>query len=755
MASIKFYSDSEKTVQVYPEINPDGNYPGVTVGLANNLVSPDGITDSDTWIYRSTGGELDVSDGYADLKKIIGSTESSTIEESLTYNLATTGVTAISVNTETFKTKISLSGTYDFIYTPTITYSSALVGNLNKSTFANYVNKATGNYTFTYTAIVSPVDTQSIISSFNKTNFVNKVNQTIGTYTFNYIESEVETGHWQLNGSDVTLSQYGITTNGSETNGSEIIVYYTNNIWYYNDAAISMGNYGITTTGTENVGDTITITYSSNDWQLNSSNVTLSQYGITISTGTPAIDDDIQIIFVAEQVGVIVTSNPSTLYSVGMNQFNRNGTQIFNNYTINSSGAISAATGYYVVYFKVLGGEVYTVYNTTDNSTVRVGYSSSIPTTSSSITLLNTVSSSEWADYLVNNSNLGHYLVPDTDDYGYLVIATSDIDNLCAHLTWEGIKDEVYESYFDYTFDIPYTDEGGNVITTYGLVNLDNTAHYYDEIDFDEYKFYKRTTRIEYSEENLTTVQALSVPYLYDSSWIYYGIDTVEYNLEELSSAYRISDYGTEEFIGTSVPLTATIFYQDNLRNKLMYSCEVIDYKVNKVDSSSTFTEYTSARASYNLDQALRHILGLDVSTFSASKTYAVGDYVIYNGKLWKCTTAVSTAGAWTGNGLKVYNDNTGIVLDFDSAKFLAFLQADATSQGTSVCSIPELYALEGGTYAIHLTYAQHPSDYEYASASALQEATGIVVSDAIGVATFQYLNNTGKWTESYLFKAN
>ena len=70
MATIKFYSDSEKTNQVYPEINPDGNYPGVTVGLANNLVSPDGITDSDSWIYRSTGGELDVSDGYADLKRL-------------------------------------------------------------------------------------------------------------------------------------------------------------------------------------------------------------------------------------------------------------------------------------------------------------------------------------------------------------------------------------------------------------------------------------------------------------------------------------------------------------------------------------------------------------------------------------------------------------------------------------------------------------------------------------------------------------
>lgn len=747
MASIKFYSDSEKTNQVYPEINPDGNYPGVTVGLANNLVSPDGITDTDTWIYRSTGGELDVSDGYAGLKRLIGSTTSSTIQESLNYNLLTTGVTAISIDRTTFKSKISTSGTYDFKYTPTITYSSSLVYSLNKSTFANYVGKTTGTYTFTYTAVVSPVDTSSVISTFNQSTFVSKVNQTPDTYTFTYNGS-----NWQLDGTNVTMSQYGITTKGSETQGAVITVYYTSNSWYYNNAAISMSNYGITTTGTENVGDTITINYSSNDWQLNNSVVTLSQYGISITSGEPAIDDDIQVVFVAEQVGVIVTSNPTALYSVGMNQFDRNGTQIFNNYTISSTGAISAATGYYVIYFKCLGGEVYTVYNTNDSSTVRVGYSSEIPTTSSTVTLLNTVSSSEWADYLVNNANLGHYLVPDTDDYGYFVVATSNIEDLCCHLTWEGINDEVYETYFDYTFDIPYTDDGGNVITNYGLVNLDNTAHYYDEIDFDEHKFYKRTTRIEYSAENLATVQALGVPYLYDSNWIYYGIDTVEYNLEELSSSYRISDYGTEEFIGTSVPLTATIFYQDNLRNKLMYSCEVIDYKVNKVDSSSTFTEYTSARASYNLDQALRHILGLDVDTFSTSKTYAVGDYVVYNGKLWKCTKAVSTAGAWTGNGLKVYNDNSGIILDFDSKKFLDFLKADNPS---SPCPVPEVYALEGGEYAIHLTYAQHPSDYEYASAAALQAATGIVVSDAVGVATFQYSSSSANWEESYLFKAN
>lgn len=43
---------------------------------------------------------------------------------------------------------------------------------------------------------------------------------------------------------------------------------------------------------------------------------------------------------------------------------------------------------------------------------------------------------------------------------------------------------------------------------------------------------------------------------------------------------------------------------------------------------------------------------GTDViaDDFSSSSTYAVGDYVIYNGDLYKCTTAVTTAGAWDSN---------------------------------------------------------------------------------------------------------
>lgn len=33
---------------------------------------------------------------------------------------------------------------------------------------------------------------------------------------------------------------------------------------------------------------------------------------------------------------------------------------------------------------------------------------------------------------------------------------------------------------------------------------------------------------------------------------------------------------------------------------------------------------------------------------YSASKTYAVGDYVLKDGVLYRCTTAITTAEAWT-----------------------------------------------------------------------------------------------------------
>lgn len=43
-------------------------------------------------------------------------------------------------------------------------------------------------------------------------------------------------------------------------------------------------------------------------------------------------------------------------------------------------------------------------------------------------------------------------------------------------------------------------------------------------------------------------------------------------------------------------------------------------------------------------------LYGIDAPEFDASKTYAIGDYVMHTNKTYKCTTAVTVAAAWDAN---------------------------------------------------------------------------------------------------------
>lgn len=43
-------------------------------------------------------------------------------------------------------------------------------------------------------------------------------------------------------------------------------------------------------------------------------------------------------------------------------------------------------------------------------------------------------------------------------------------------------------------------------------------------------------------------------------------------------------------------------------------------------------------------------LYGIDAPEFSATKTYAVGDHVTYQSKVYKCTTAISEGAAWDAN---------------------------------------------------------------------------------------------------------
>lgn len=54
--------------------NIDGYYAQLHSGLSDNLASPDGVTDTDGYDFRTSAGSQSITDGYAELRKILGNT---------------------------------------------------------------------------------------------------------------------------------------------------------------------------------------------------------------------------------------------------------------------------------------------------------------------------------------------------------------------------------------------------------------------------------------------------------------------------------------------------------------------------------------------------------------------------------------------------------------------------------------------------------------------------------------------------------
>lgn len=90
--------------------------------------------------------------------------------------------------------------------------------------------------------------------------------------------------------------------------------------------------------------------------------------------------------------------------------------------------------------------------------------------------------------------------------------------------------------------------------------------------------------------------------------------------------------------------------------------------KTNWQDLPSTDTPII-ANALNNMETGIADANGaIGVNTYSASSTYSVGDYCIYNNKLYKCTTAISTAEAfnstkWTQIKMAEEINNTGVTV--------------------------------------------------------------------------------------------
>jgi hypothetical protein len=510
----------------FKEPDANGNVLITQVATAENLVSPDNINDTAYILFRTAGGTKSISDGPATLMKIAGNVVNPrrSLNDIDTEHSETQRVTA-TVDATLFGALSfvnNTSGTYtlscnDVNDTPTWQYD-------NDGTLINVDLEVAG---ITLSSIAFVGDTMEIVYNYSDV----EGEESYAVATYNAVDRLT-----------IAVDEIIFAQKVNETFGVYTFL-RQGTVWMINDSIVNISEYGITITGTAQTGDTITVTY----------------------------NGDMQV------------ATPTSFQASGFNQFNP--ANVLSGYTINENGEIEESAGSYVAYIHAVGGLEnnygnrhgdYTIYD--DNTTgtlVRVGYSATIPTTSSTVTLSGSDGIEVVNDTSILPANKLQWITFPKD--GYICVALTDITKLCVHPTWSNYKDQDYAEYVaPSVINIPTT--GYDISDpTQTQVSL-NCANYFgkvgnvfDEIFLEDNRYVNRIGRYTYSAENLATVEELGVDYIYDSNYIYYVLPTpITYVVDIPNNGqYIANDFGTEEFVGTTVAVLANTLYGNNLVDKL------------------------------------------------------------------------------------------------------------------------------------------------------------------------------------------
>lgn len=260
---------------------------------------------------------------------------------------------------------------------------------------------------------------------------------------------------------------------------------------------------------------TITLTYTT-EW---SADPTL--YGITVD-GTPVGGDQIVVVYVKENRGTITTATPTSFVSTGWNLYNH-------------------AAGYA------------RVVNYSDE------YGFMVDGTYTALKFAETLSGEQTDITPVN----GFFTIPAS---GYVFVTGGNDTDTAIWMTWndwtEEANDGVFQAYSQTSIDL----SGVMVDFPDGLMRIGNT---YDEINLNTLRAYSRIEKMQYTAENLAGVIASGVPYDTDANYIYaVRVAPATYTIS-LSGEYTCSDHGLEMFMGTSIPVTASSLYGNDLKGKL------------------------------------------------------------------------------------------------------------------------------------------------------------------------------------------
>ena len=260
---------------------------------------------------------------------------------------------------------------------------------------------------------------------------------------------------------------------------------------------------------------TITLTYTT-EWSADP-----TDYGITV-TGTPIAGDQITVVYVKEDLGVIHVAEPDAFVSTGWNLYD-------------FSVGYARVCKYSSTYGFRIGG---------------------------------TYSALAWAATLngartVINPVNGLFSV--TGD-GYLFVTGGNGTDTYIINTW---SDWIEGPEGDFE---PYSETVISLTTVmaarfpYGLMRVGDVR---DEINLNTKTAISRIGRMSNTAENLAATEASGLAYEYDTEYIYIVKATEDtYTISE-SGDYVANDHGNEMFTGTSVPVYLETLYGENLKNKL------------------------------------------------------------------------------------------------------------------------------------------------------------------------------------------
>lgn len=244
-------------------------------------------------------------------------------------------------------------------------------------------------------------------------------------------------------------------------------------------------------------------------------------YGITVA-GVPANGDVISVVYVKENRGTITTATPTSFISTGWNLYN------------NAAG-YARVCDYSERYGFMISG-----------SYTGLKFAETLTGEQTTITPVG-----------------GYFTVPSD---GYVFVTGGNATDTAIWMTWSDWTEEAnggtFQAYTSSSIDL----SGVMVDFPDGLMKVENYA---DEINLNVGKAYSRVVKMEYTSENLASVIASGVPYETDTNYIYaVRTDVVVYDID-LDGEYTVSDHGEEMFLGTSIPVTASALYGNDLKNKL------------------------------------------------------------------------------------------------------------------------------------------------------------------------------------------